>query len=147
MSARRILLVLGLSVMAAIAAAEQYSAVTLKIIMQDLRYDTVKIFDALLTDDFAVVAETAERIADHPKIPDVQVSRVVAELGPEMAAFKQFDMRVHDAAAAMRSAALHGDRAVMQRSFQDMTNGCLACHAAYRQRVKSALESATSKVP
>jgi hypothetical protein len=139
MIAKYVLCVLGLYVTATVAVAQQESATSLKTIMQGLRNDTVVIMDAMLVDDFAAVAEAAGRIADHPRIPPEQVSLVAAELGTEMAAFKQFDTLVHDLSVSLREGAEEGDRVRVQRTFQDMIAGCLGCHSAYRQRVMSVL--------
>lgn len=132
-------LICGLSLCATATVAEQDPATDLKTIMQGLRNDTVLIMDAMLVDNFATVVEAAARISDHPQIPPDQVSLVAAELGPEMAAFKQFDALVHDLSVSLREAAEEGDRAGAQRKFQQMIAGCLGCHAAYRQRVRSVL--------
>ena len=139
MIAKYVLCVLGLYVTATVAVAQQESATSLKTIMQGLRNDTVVIMDAMLVDDFAAVAEAAGRIADHPRIPPEQVFLVAAELGTEMAAFKQFDTLVHDLSVSLREGAEEGDRVRVQRTFQDMIAGCLGCHSAYRQRVMSVL--------
>ena len=107
--------------------------------MQDLRNDTVLIMDAILIDDLDAIVDAAMRISDHPRIPPEQVSMVAAELGPEMAAFKQFDTLVHDLSLSVKDAAEEGDGARVQEHFQDMIAGCLGCHSAYRQRVSALL--------
>jgi hypothetical protein len=139
MIGRYLLCALTLCAAATVTVAQQQSVTSLKTIMQGLRNDTVSIMDAMLVDDFKAVAEAAVRIANHPRIPPEQVSLVAAELGPEMAAFKQFDTLVHDLSVSLREAAEEGDRFVMQTSFQEMIDGCLGCHAAYRSRVMSVL--------
>lgn len=139
MAARTLFFISCLSVLVTAAGAQQAPEASLKAIMQELRNDTVLIMDAMLVDDLAAVADAAVRIADHPRIPPDQVSLVAAELGSEMAAFKQFDTLVHDLSVAMRDAAENGDRVRAQKHFQDMIAGCLGCHAAYRPRVMSVL--------
>lgn len=111
----------------------------LKQIMQGLRNDSALVLDGLLIDDLDAVANAAARIADHPKIPATQVSLVAAELGSEMAAFKQLDMQVHDLSLAIRSAALDNDRNRALSGYQQMIGACLACHASYRRRVADVL--------
>ena len=132
---RYLLLFISLFGLLTVAVAQQAPATSLKSIMQDLRNDTVLILDSLLVDDMAAVAEAAVRISDHPRIPPRQVALVAAELGPEMAAFKQFDTLVHDLSVSIHEAAENGDRVRAQKNFQDMVAGCLGCHAAYRERV------------
>lgn len=139
MVARTLLFIPCLSALLTAASAQQVPETSLKSIMQELRNDTVLIMDAMLVDDMAAVADAAVRISDHPRIPPSQVSLVAAELGSEMAAFKQFDTLVHDLSEAMREAAENGDRVRTQKHFQDMIAGCMGCHSAYRPRVMSVL--------
>ena len=116
--------------------------VTLKTIMQGLRDDLVAIADGLLIDDFEQVARGAMRVAEHPKIPPAQVQLVVQELGPEMPAFKQMDTLVHDLALEINAAAAARDRAAAIAGYKKMLDGCLVCHAAYKERVAAVLADA-----
>lgn len=111
----------------------------LKHIMQGLRNDTALILDGLLIDDFDAVAQAAANIADHPQIPATQVTKVAAELGKEMAAFKQLDTLVHDLSLSIQSAALEKNRDRAVSEYQHMIGACLACHTSYRQRVAEVL--------
>ncbi len=115
-------------------------ATTLQEIMQGLRDNLVEINDGLLTDDYALVARGATAIAEHPQIPPEQVQLVAKELGPEMPAFKQFDVRVHNLSLEISVAAEVGDRAAAISGFQQMIEGCFACHAAYKDRVAAVLK-------
>jgi hypothetical protein len=114
----------------------------LKEIMQGLRDDVVEITDGLLTDDFTRVAHAALRIANHARIPPDQIQLVAAELGTEMAAFKQIDTSVHDLSLSIAAAAeeQNGDRAFAD--YQRMLTSCLACHATYKDRVGTVLATA-----
>ena len=109
-------------------------------IMQGLRDNVVEISDGLLTDDYALVARGAMAIAKHPQIPPEQEPLVAQALGPGMPVFKQFDVRVHDLSLEISAAAEAGDRATAISGFQDMIEGCFACHAAYKDRVASVLK-------
>jgi mono/diheme cytochrome c family protein len=113
---------------------------TLQEIMQGLRDNLVEIGDGLLTDDYALVARGATAIAEHPQIPPGQVQLVAEALGPEMPAFKQFDVRVHNLSLEISAAAEAGDRAAAISGFQQMIEGCFACHAAYKDRVAAVLK-------
>lgn len=124
------------------AVATSGNITTLKEIMQGLRDDFVRIGDGLLHDDFAEIASGARGIAEHPKIPPDQVKRVAAELGPELPAFKQMDKRVHDLSVRIRSAAESSDAEMALQSFLEMTEGCLACHTSYKDRVAAILSEA-----
>jgi cytochrome c556 len=111
----------------------------LKEIMQGLRNNLVEISDGLLTDDFEKIAYGADAIAGHPQIPPGQVKLVAAELGSEMAAFKQLDTLVHDLSLEIRDAATTHDRDDVISGYQRLLEGCLACHNSYKDRVAAAL--------
>jgi hypothetical protein len=111
----------------------------LKGIMQGLRDDVVALVDGLLTDDLENVARAAKRIASHPMIPAEQVQLVAAELGQEMPTFKQFDTSVHDLSLSIAAAAEAQDRERVILDYQNMLANCLACHAAYKERVATVL--------
>lgn len=121
------------------AVALSADAVTLKIIMQELRDNTMEIADGLLTDDLDRVVAGATGISNHPQISPEQVQLVAAELGSEMPAFKQLDTQVHDLSIEIRNAATAGDSGAASSSFQQMIDGCLGCHRTYKARVAAVL--------
>ena len=127
-----------------IASAAMPAGPDLKEIMQGLRDDVVGITDGLLIDDFPSVIESAGRIASHARIADEQIQLVAAELGPEMATFKQFDILVHNLALSIAAAAKEGDRDKAIADYQSMLTSCLACHAAYRDRIGAVLGEQTA---
>lgn len=125
-------------------AAAPQGALTLKEIMQGLRNDLIKITDGLLVDDLALIAEGARGIAQHPSIPADQVELVAAELAAEMPAFKQWDTQVHELSVELEAAAARNDRDAVYRSYRALSEGCLACHAAYKERVSRVLAAAAA---
>ncbi len=124
---------------AACAATTPGDTTTLKEIMQGLRNNLVTISDGLLVDDFGLIADGARGIAEHPRIPPDQVKLVVAKLGAEMPAFKQLDTQVHDLAIQIKTDAEASDRDAVFRHYQEITASCLACHAAYKERIAGVL--------
>ena len=128
-------LVLSLGPAFAVASDE----ISLQEIMQGLRDDLAQVSDGLLTDDFEQIAQGADAIANHPRIPAQEVQLVAAELGVEMPAFKAIDTRVHDLAVEVAAAARLRDRDAVAAGYQRMFEGCLACHGAYKERVAAAL--------
>ena len=114
-------------------------ATTLAEIMQALRDNLVDISDGLLTDDFKQVSRGAIAIAEHPPIPAAQVQLVAEELGPEMPAFKQLDNRVHDLSLEIDAAARALDHDAATSGYQQLIEGCFACHNAYKERVAAIL--------
>jgi hypothetical protein len=133
------LMIFLISIIALSAAAADTN---LKVIMQGLRDDVVEITDGLLTDDFTKIAQAAARIANHARIPPDQIQLVAAELGTEMAAFKQIDTSVHELSLSIAAAAEDKDRDRAIADYQRMLSGCFACHAAYKDRVGAVLSAA-----
>jgi len=127
-----------LPVMAAEGEAAQEPS--LKEIMQGLQDDVYAIANGLFTDDMDRIAEGAAGIAHHPAIPKEQVQNMVAELGPEMPAFKAFDEQVHKLSVSIVSAAESHDRERVAADFQRLISGCLACHTSYKERVSRVLQ-------
>lgn len=142
MNLQRSIAVLAGVVLSALALADTVPDPDLKKIMQGLRNNTVSILDGLLTDDFDAVAVAANEIAHHPSIPGAQVQLVARELGAEMPAFKQFDQQVHGLSLSILAAAEEQDLDRAVADYQQMLNGCLACHAAYKERVAMVLNAA-----
>ena len=97
----------------------------LKTIMQGLRDNLVEVTDGLLSGNRDQLAAGADSIADHPHIPPADVQLIAAGLGPEMAAFKQFDMLVHESALKIAAAARAGDNEAAIAAYRKMTDGCL----------------------
>ena len=139
MNRKRLIRAAGLMLALVPMVAMTDDAPSLKEIMQGLRDNLVAISDGLLTDDFELVALGATSIAEHPKIPAAQVQLVAAELGPEMAAFKQLDNLVHDLSLEIGAAAKALDRDTAILSYQRMIEGCFNCHGTYKERVAAAL--------
>lgn len=141
MNMKVVLAILACMTWSSLALANPPQEPDLKTIMQGLRDDTVSILDALLIDDFGAAAVGANGIANHPRIPGDQVQVVARELGAEMPAFKQFDQQVHDLSLSILAAAKEEDRERAIADYQHMIKGCLACHAAYKERVSKVLST------
>lgn len=131
---------LSLLVIPTLASTDE--STSLQAIMQGLGDNLAEIADGLMADDLALVERGATGIADHPRIPPEEVQLVAKELGDEMAAFKQFDMQVHDLAVEIGAAARAGDAAAAVSKLQAMIDGCFACHVAYKDRVAAVLRPA-----
>jgi hypothetical protein len=112
----------------------------LKEIMQGLRNNLVDISDGLLTDDFEKITHGADAIAGHPQLLPLQVKLVAAELGSEMATFKQLDTLVHDLSLEIGAAATAHHRDDVISGYQRLLEGCLACHGSFKERVAAALK-------
>ena len=139
MNRKRLIRAAGLMLALVPMIAMTDDAPSLKEIMQGLRNNLVAISDGLLIDDFELVAQGANSIAEHPNIPAAQVQLVAADLGPEMAAFKQLDNLVHDLSLEIGAAAKALDRDAAISSYLRMIEGCFDCHVTYKVRVAAAL--------
>lgn len=115
---------------------------SLKEIMQDLRDNLVEITDGLLVDDFDRVAQGAIGVAQHAPISASQAQQIAEALGREMPMFKQFDEQVHASSLAIASAANDQDRDAVIANYRRMVDGCLACHAAFKEPVAAVLSTA-----
>ena len=140
MNRKRLIRAAALMLAFAPTIAMTSDAPSLKEIMQGLRNDLVEISDGLLMGDFEQVARGAIAISEHPQIPEAQIQLVAEELGAEMAAFKQFDTRVHDLSLDIHAAAKAHDHRTAVSAFQRLTDGCFACHDTYKERVASVLK-------
>lgn len=143
MNRKRLIRAAGLILVLAPTIAITDDAPSLKEIMQGLRNNLVEISDGLLTDDFELVAQGATSISVHPMISAAQVQLVAAELGPEMAAFKQLDNVVHDLSLEISAAAEALERDAAISGYQRIVEGCLECHRTYKERVAAVLRPDT----
>ena len=140
MKVPKYLYALGVAAVSGFAMVAAAAEPDLKGIMQGLRNDVVAITDGLLTDDFDKIAAGAAGITTHERIPAGQIQLVAAELGAEMATFKQLDQQVHDLSLSIASAAKEHDRERVATDYRRMLDGCLSCHATYKERVAKALK-------
>ena len=146
MTIRYFLLATGILVLAMSAIVASAAEPDLKEIMQDLRNNLVEITDGLLVDDFDRVTNGATGIAQHAPIPAPQAEQIATALGPEMPTFKHFDEQVHSLSIAIAAAAESRDREVVLANYRRMVDGCLACHAVFKDRVAEVLSLAPKVV-
>lgn len=122
----------GLLLMLIVSVNAGAGAHTLKTIMQDLGDQVGRLARAIMADDLETAGAAAAAIADHPK-PDMgERLALLARIGTDVAAFRQRDTEVHDAATAVKRSAEAGDRAALARDFHRLTDACLGCHNAFR---------------
>lgn len=124
---------------APVPAAAAPDSTPLLVIMQGLARDVGDVNAALWREDWTVVAGSARKVADHPGIPPGDLERIRGVLGAEMEGFAGFDGQVHDAALAMAERAGAADPDGFLAAYGRMQDGCVRCHAAYRERLRPAL--------
>ena len=113
---------------------------TLKSVMQQLGRDYAALDHAVLVGDFAAAAVAAEHIANHEKPSMFQRMKIMAVLRTEMSAFKQADDKVHQLAMAIKQAAEKKDMSLLIQRQSGMLSACMACHTAYRSKIKDILK-------
>lgn len=105
-------------------------------IMRGLNQDLARLTLELMREDWDGVARTAGSIADHPPIPEAQAGAIRERLGEGMSGFVELDREVHDEAVAIRESAKREDADAVLRHTQNMMRGCVACHSAYREKLR-----------
>ena len=81
----------------------------------------------------------AAAVADHPHVPPREAERIAGVLGADMARFAGMDTRVHDVAVRLREDALAGDMEAVLAGQGELRRGCVACHTAFREPLRSRL--------
>lgn len=92
---------------------------------------------ALLSDDFVGMAKAAQAIAEHPRPPVQERRKMMALLGEGVADFKALDANVHKAAAALVQATGSREMSTILARYQELTEGCVACHQRFRGQVRA----------
>ncbi len=132
------LVLLGTGVAGAQPAQHDASAADLKVIMRQLGQDMDALNAALWARDFGALGTAATSIAKHPHVSPQEKARVQAVLGPDFAAFGAADRRVHDAAMRTAGAAANEDTDQVLSELGSLQAGCVACHDAFRDRLREA---------
>ncbi len=105
----------------------------LRLVMQELGNEMQVVTDAISREDWGRVADSAPRIADHPKPPFGEKLRILTFVGSDVSRFKALDKQTHQAAKELEQAAMRGDGQAVITSFAGLQNSCLACHQTFRK--------------
>lgn len=134
LTAATVALLLGAASWAAVAgAARAPDGSALRAIMRDLGRDMQVVTDGISREDWALVARTAPRLAEHPQPPLAEKMRVLGFLGNDAGAFRRHDARTKEAARALGQAAQRRDGEAVIASFATLQRSCLACHQRFRK--------------
>lgn len=106
--------------------------------MQQLLDDIQQVDQGIYTEDFAVIEEGAGNISDHPTMSLEDKKLVKQTLGEEMKQFVEYDMIVHHHADSMRMAAVEQNMQKVLQHYRITQQGCVDCHANYRESISSA---------
>ena len=108
---------------------------SLKQVMQGLLLDTQQLTEAMLNEDFKLIAEKANKIANHPK-PSMNIrKKVMKALASDMLKFKANDIVVHTAAVEIANSAKQKNITGVGENFNKMIGGCLSCHRLFKNKV------------
>jgi len=112
---------------------EAIEPLVLQGVMQQLGRDMQAVTGAIATENWSTVAELAPKIARHAQPPMMEKLRILSWLGSDAGKFRGFDGDVHDAAMAMREAAMRGKGQAVISAFSEVQLSCLGCHLNFRE--------------
>lgn len=106
-------------------------------IMQRLGSLMVSLTHGLMTDDDSTVARSAAAIAQHAPIAAEELERISSVLGSDMAEFVRLDEEVHEQSVLLSNAAAAGQIDEVLTQLNQVQRGCVACHALFRERLRT----------
>ncbi|MGB7543759.1 MAG: cytochrome c [Burkholderiales bacterium] len=116
-------------------AQKQDHKITFRAIMQDLRAGYLQLTNALFTDDFKVLEESAKAIEGHP-LPGDLVTAIRSKLGKNFRAFEAVDERSHQAATELAKRAAANDPSGSAKAFGRLADACVSCHKQFRATLR-----------
>ncbi|MFB6285427.1 MAG: cytochrome c [Candidatus Bipolaricaulia bacterium] len=111
----------------------------LKLLMVELAQDMARVNDGIWHGDRTMIADGAQAIADHPEILPSQMETLKEKLGERFSGFVGLDQAVHDMAAELAQSAPKADMRAIVQSYGQLQQGCVSCHAGYRDEVREVL--------
>lgn len=124
---------------AATAAPDTLQTRPLRFLMVGLGQDMSRISDGLWHEDYEMIREGARGVADHPRVTPEEMAAIKAALEGRFEAFVGFDRLVHDTAEELAGAAAARDMGRVLELHSRLQQGCVSCHAAFRDEVREAL--------
>jgi hypothetical protein len=135
-------IVLGVAVLSTTPSLAQAQAtkeehkLTLRVIMQELGAEYLRLTNALLVDDFKGLEEAAKAIQTHP-LPDEIVVAIKNKLGRNFRSFERADEQSHQRAADLVKRAAANDISGSAKAFGGIVDGCVSCHKQFRAPLRS----------
>ena len=112
----------------------------LRLLMVGLGQDMSRVNDGIWHEDFRMIQQAADAIANHPRISPEEMVAIKNALGNRFAMFVGHDRMVHDTATRLATAATQESMIDVMRYHSELTQFCVACHTNYRAEVRSALK-------
>ena len=114
-------------------STEETEPLALRKIMKELGKNMQAITDGISREDWEKVAEIAPQVADHLQPPFFEKVRILAYVGSDVGAYKDYDGETHEAAEALAEAADMKDGASVIAAFARLQTSCMGCHQDFRQ--------------
>ena len=111
----------------------------LRPLMVGLAQDMDRIATGLWYEDYDLIRQGAQGIAQHPKIPPSQIKNVKNALGDQFPTFVQYDKTVHRTASTLVTAAEAKNWSKVLDTHEQLQRGCMGCHTAYRDQLRPVL--------
>ncbi|ALP54501.1 hypothetical protein Tel_15835 [Candidatus Tenderia electrophaga] len=109
-------------------------------IMQEMVGNMQDIVFGIMVEDYDQVAVLAEAIAFHPE-PDMgRQMALLKKLGMDAKSFTLHEDRIRQNALRLQKAASARDPEAVIEKFAALAESCSACHAAYRERIRSLIK-------
>ena len=111
----------------------------LRPLMVELAQDMDRIETGLWHEDYGLIEEGANSIANHPKISPEQLAKIKKSLGEGFQGFVSMDKAVHKSATELVDAARARDWSKVLDVHERLKRGCTSCHTAYREGLRPVL--------
>lgn len=112
-------------------------------IMRGMSRNMQIIADGIAREDWALIAETAPLIADHPRPPLAEKMRILGMLGADATKFKGHDQQTNRAAHDLHQAASRQDGIAVIAAYQRLQTACFDCHRTFRDRFAQGRHTST----
>lgn len=109
-------------------------------LMVGLAQDMDRIATGLWYEDYDLIQQGAQGIAQHPKIPPAQIAKIKKALDNQFETFVLYDKRVHSLASKLVEAAEACNWSGVLNTHEQLQRGCMSCHTAFRDRVRPILQ-------
>lgn len=108
---------------------------SLKSIMQLLMMDMHTVSMGIYLENYEIIYSGGKNINSHPGIIKEEQKELADILGEQMKSFHGMDMVVHYHADSLAMAAKEKDMQKILHHYQIVQNGCVNCHAAFRDKI------------
>lgn len=123
-----------------VESASQPETMELVPMMRLLLADMYTIEEGVYTENFQMIEEGGNSIADHPVMTEEDKVLIKKTLGEQFKKFVSYDMIVHHHADSVALAATQKNMREILRHYQIVQKGCVNCHSDFRAKIVNARE-------